>query len=79
MDDLIDRQVAIDSIQYAGKIGKQTCISILKRLPSAQPEIIRCSECKYSRGEPIADGRYWCIESCGYFQFCSEAERKENG
>jgi len=40
-------------------------------------ELIRCRDCKYSRGEPIADGRYWCIESCGYFQFCSEAERKE--
>ncbi len=37
MSDLISRQDAIDAIQCAGKIGKQTCISILKRLPSAEP------------------------------------------
>ena len=35
MKDVIYRQDAIDSIQYAGKIGKLTCIDILKRLPSA--------------------------------------------
>lgn len=35
MSDYISRQAAIDSIQYAGKIGKQTCIGILKRMPSA--------------------------------------------
>lgn len=47
MDDMISRQMAIDSIQYAGKIGKQTCIDILKRLPSAQPYTIH------------SDGRLW--------------------
>jgi hypothetical protein len=36
--DTIYRQAAIDSIQYAGKIGKLTCIDILKRLPPVQPE-----------------------------------------
>lgn len=57
MGDLISRQMAIDSIQYAGKIGKKTCVDILKRLPSAQQErkkgrwydvgslSCRCSEC----------------------------------
>ena len=47
MDDMISRRAAIDSIQYAGKIGKQTCIDILKRLPSAQPYTIH------------SDGRLW--------------------
>ena len=47
MDNMISRQMAIDSIQYAGKIGKQTCIAILKRLPSAQPYTIH------------SDGRLW--------------------
>ena len=47
MDDMISRQMAIDSIRYAGKIGKQTCIDILKRLPSAQPYTIH------------SDGRLW--------------------
>ena len=51
MDDLISRQAAIDSIQYAGKIGKQTCISILKRLPSAQPAV---------------HGKWRCIDTDSY-------------
>ena len=116
MDNMISRQMAIDSIQYAGKIGKQTCIDILKRLPptesytihsdgrlwvtvddidkvnavvvdeskskfckqfymDAQPEIVRCCDCKYF----VSECHY-----CDYFQwnitcdnFCSKAERRE--
>ena len=85
MDDLIRRQAAIDAMcelmhHWFGGDPKDEIREIkreLEKLPSSQLEIIRCKDCKYSRGEPIADGRYWCIESCGYFQFCSEAERKE--
>ena len=50
MNDLIDRQAAIDIVVFecgewiglAKEISKQ-----LKQLPSAQPEIIRCNSCKY--------------------------------
>lgn len=51
MSDLIDRQQAINSIQYAGKIGKLTCIDILKRLPSAQSEqaVKDCRNCKHGK------------------------------
>ena len=71
--DAISRQMAIDSIQHAGKIGKQTCIGILKRMPSAQPEIIRCKDCKhYKDGERT--NTFWGVcES----DFCSEGEKKE--
>lgn len=40
-------------------------------------ELIQCKDCMHSIGEPIADGRYWCKENCGYFQFCSEGKRRE--
>ena len=68
--DAISRQMAIDSIQHAGKIGKQTCIGILKRMPSAQPEIIRCKDCKYWQTDdgtfPDFDGRPWHECKCLY-------------
>lgn len=54
MDDLISRPDAIEEIArrdttdgtikvYSGR----EVIEILRSLPSAQPEIIRCKECKY--------------------------------
>lgn len=59
MSDLISRQAAIDLIQSAGKIGKQTCIGILKLMPPAQPLTayvisdedgnIKCSNCGSSQ------------------------------
>ena len=56
--DLIDRQAAIDAIK-SRKTAEQSsagimmnavvdfCIDIVKQLPSAQPEIIRCKDCIY--------------------------------
>lgn len=41
MNDLISRKLAIDSIMAAGKIGKLTCCDILKKMPSAQPELLQ--------------------------------------
>lgn len=38
MSDSINRQLAIDSIMAAGKIGKLSCCDILRKMPSAQPE-----------------------------------------
>lgn len=58
MANLIDRQAAIDSldgeINIAGRVNAQAVIDYvsmvkdrLERLPSAEPEIIRCKDCKY--------------------------------
>ena len=49
----------------------------IMNLPSAQPEIIWCKDCKHAEDMSIADGRYWCNYHNGYFSFCSEAKRKE--
>lgn len=47
MRDLIDRQMAIDSIRYAGKIGKLMCIDILMKLPSVKTDLFGwCTDCK---------------------------------
>ena len=61
MDDLISRRAAIDALEkqadtmsewserYAEqRKGVLTAINIVEDLPSAQPEIIRCKDCKYS-------------------------------
>ena len=57
MHDLISRQSAIDEVKRLHdvawtnwketKISANTMIDALKDLPSAQPEIIHCRECKY--------------------------------
>ena len=89
MSDLISRQDAIDAFELSEKTrkyggdhsGYDTMMlyeiqDTLESLPSAQPEIIRCKDCKRY------DGR-----SCGIVDwyntaddFCSRAERrKETG
>ena len=54
MEDLIDRQAlrlmkteecAGHSIEYA--MGWKACIEWIRALPSAQPDIIRCKDCKH--------------------------------
>ena len=50
MTDLIDRQAAIDAVsrgcqEFRGIFTE--CEKNLNELPSAQPEIIRCKDCKY--------------------------------
>lgn len=45
----------------------------------AQPDIVRCQDCKFTDGErPIADGRYWCVLHSSFMYFCSDAERRDN-
>ena len=53
-DDLISRQAAIDFID-AGRLGNPNearwsdneVVNFLKSRPSAQPEIVRCKDCKH--------------------------------
>ena len=49
--DLISRQAAIDALWQAEKElpyydGAQVSVNVIKNLPSAQPEIIRCRDCE---------------------------------
>lgn len=63
-DDVISRQAAID-----------WCLEGLNNMPSAQPEIIRCKDCKYRGG---LSGFYCDIveKVVGVDSFCSWAERR---
>ena len=77
-NDLISRQAAIDAVMkcYDNDELFEVYERELKELPSAQPEIIRCRECKFASG----DSRI-CMKfdhsPIGELDFCSFAERRE--
>lgn len=87
-DDCISRQAAIDVIE-AGRLTKlvdaETAVNGLKALPSAQPEIIRCKDCKYARLTYDGSCKYcdiWFPDEAEYMDgdyYCASAERKGNG
>ena len=87
--DLIERQAAIDSLNKmkiyrpfdSDRYVISDCLNKIVDLPSAQPEIIRCRDCKYGKWDSGDRGMY-----CGrkYFElgtyedfFCAAAERRE--
>ena len=84
--DLISRADALDALKKCYCGGEDSCgepwiyedhaFNAIKQLPSAQPEIIRCRECKFASG----DSRI-CMKfdhsPIGELDFCSFAERRE--
>lgn len=95
MDDLISRKQAIDAVKSrktaeqcsAGRMRNAVvdfCVDIIKMLPSAQPEIIRCKDCKHHWTHKCMDSMP--IERCDLEQtfydaehdFCSLADRRED-
>lgn len=85
MDDLISRQTAIDALSTPH--GILYPIRTVEELPSAQPENIRCAECKWFQCNMRQDGylpkgvdefecRHW-RGYCDPTDFCSYAERRE--
>ena len=80
-DDLISRQAAIDAIRGEIEInGYSHVVDVLEQLPSAQPEIIRCGECKhcYIDGENVrfnvCELNHNKVQSDDWF--CADAERR---
>ena len=84
MDDLISRQAAIDALEDA-TFDFEACKIVLEQLPSAQPEIIRCKDCKYARLTYDGSCKYcdiWFPDEAEYMDgdyYCASAERKSNG
>lgn len=107
MDDYISRQAAIDvladyihnvdKVIGTGKLSTADCRdaaeSVLEDLPSAQPEIIRCTDCKWW-GYDDDDGvvrvchaakhghmsSHWSIMIYRQYKgdyYCADAERRE--
>lgn len=84
MDDLISRQAAIDATwfepSYTDPLNVLTEVrDRLKVLPSAQPEIIRCKDCKFYRQEiDMCDEPYSTAHNVVHEDdYCSRAERKD--
>ena len=95
MQDLISRQAAIEEIaRWIGYIDEDMILRIrtgLKKLPSAQPEIVRCGECKWwdKKGDsPVGYchaakhscySEHWEIEIYRTYKedfFCADGERR---
>lgn len=86
MADLIDRQDVIDAFDLpiyniTGRENAERVIEYLKAviqrikdLPSAQPEIIRCKDCKHLFDDNKCPLRTWWTHT--EEDFCSYAERK---
>ena len=100
-DDTIYRQAAIDSLSYGNEfeclgmtlIDKYEAEQQIKSLPSAQPEIIRCKDCRW--WDKYGDGTHgYCMAAKhGHWSthweisirrtydgdwFCADAERRED-
>ena len=78
MDDLISRQAAIACAVPLNLFGREVMmvsVSELENLPSAQPDIIRCKDCKYFAGE----GMYCAQDIIVRYDhfYCYYAERRE--
>ena len=71
--DLISRAEAIDALDCINGVEE-----VLRSIPTAQPEIIRCRECKFASG----DSRI-CMKfdhsPIGELDFCAWAERRTDG
>jgi hypothetical protein len=92
-DGLISRKAAIDEVKRLAdvawanwketRISANTMIYALKDLPSAQPEIIRCKDCKHYKAYDYT-GSLACHLIIGVTvrrdlnDFCSRAERQNN-
>ena len=97
--DMISRQAAIDALLKCGdyykgndeaKRGVSQCVGVIYDLPSAQPKIIRCKDCKWYREGVHLSPNKFCYrlkdnsgERIGYNfadnDFCSRAERRTDG
>lgn len=86
MSDLIDRQEAIDAIMGEPPEAHYPSwyAEIIQNLPSAQPELVRCKECKFydithPYGTIVADAFHCKINDRFYevSHFCGYGERRE--
>lgn len=88
MDDVIYRQAAIEVIdavfpvdpmksEYAQGIacGAALAKTYVEQLPSAQPEIIRCKDCKHWRFDHTCR-EHSLVSPMMANEFCSRAERR---
>ena len=85
MADLISRQAAIEALhmhlmyRMGTDSNKKRLDEWINNLPSVQPEIIRCKDCKYNPNPPEC-GNAACVLFYGMTDqmgFCHHGERRE--
>ena len=85
-DDTISRQAAIDALvkrthltwEYLKTIYPM--LDVLEKLPAAEPEIIRCKDCKHRDTENgLCEGRGWPMQLVPDDGFCDKGERRTDG
>ncbi len=87
-DDVISRQAALDALEW--KWAGKAAIDAIKNLPSAQPEIVRCRDCKhfelaYYKKDGTENFKYkrgvCCRKKRGMWVlkdwYCADGERRE--
>lgn len=93
--DCISRKAAIECLEHLSAcdepfveigtddetfIGKYEAITEISDLPSAQPEIIYCRDCRYLANKSKDGGTCWQANGFSsamrYYDFCSRAERR---
>ena len=80
MSDLISRQAAIDLLKQMRKDGDmipwegKDVFARIRKLPPAQPEIIRCRNCKFASGDSRICMKFG-HSPIGELDFCAWAER----
>ena len=83
-EDLIERKKAVDAVfELSDKLANEmlfidAIVDEIENIPSAEPEIIRCENCKYNKNKPSAgnalcDKFYRMTDQMG---FCYLAERR---
>jgi len=85
VEDCISRQAAIDACLDGFCACVNDCVNEIKKLPSTQPEIIRCKDCKYwtnNVGDYKLRDNYCNEKAHGFYyqcngdDYCSFAERR---
>ena len=89
MDDLISRQAAMDALhmhlmyRMGTDSNKERLDEWINSLPPAQPEIIRCKDCKFyspmNRETKTGICNLTMHQNFGDNWFCAGAERRTNG
>ena len=82
MEDLISRQTIIDGLEFviehgietdgAHSISAEKMLEFVRELPTVQPEIVRCEECKYHHQKNCPIEKYFSLDG-----FCSRGKRRE--
>ena len=79
MSNLIDRQQTIDAVAEAMRglpiVCKDIAEKVIKQLPTIQPDIVRCKDCKHYRHR-LCMKASMCVNKSEN-GFCDWAERRE--